>query len=142
MSEPEPWQTNAGAPFLTIEKPGGAVSVWSLGKERFRVEAPGRDSEVKGYQEARALAQRARCGVGVGPHHLSLRAGTCEGLAVPGDAAGQEHRAIPPARPPCYGRASDFCKGTTLRGVRMDNYPCRYLAKRRSPILRRFREEA
>jgi len=35
-------------------------------------------------------------------------------------AAGQEHRAIPPARPPCHGRASDFCKGTTLRGAGTD----------------------
>jgi hypothetical protein len=46
--EPEPWQTNATAPFLTIEKPGGIVRVWSLRDERFGVEAPGHDSEVEG----------------------------------------------------------------------------------------------
>jgi hypothetical protein len=56
--EPEPWQTNATAPFLTIEKPRGIVSIWGLGKERFRVEAPGHDLKVEGYQEARALAHQ------------------------------------------------------------------------------------
>ena len=54
--EPERWQTNATAPFLAIEKAGGTVSVWSLGGERFRVEAPGHGSEVEGYEEARGLA--------------------------------------------------------------------------------------
>jgi hypothetical protein len=34
----------------------GAVS--ALGNEQFRVEAPGHDSEVNGYQEARALAHK------------------------------------------------------------------------------------
>jgi hypothetical protein len=56
--EPEPWQTNAAAPFLVIEKPRGAVSVWSLGNDQFRVEAPGEDSEVEGYDVARATAHR------------------------------------------------------------------------------------
>jgi hypothetical protein len=56
--EPEPWQTNATAPFLSIEKASGTVSVWSLGKERFRVEAPGHDSEVEGYDEARVARAR------------------------------------------------------------------------------------
>jgi hypothetical protein len=32
------------------------VTIFSLSKERFRVEAPCHDSEVKGYEEARALA--------------------------------------------------------------------------------------
>jgi hypothetical protein len=61
--EPEPWQTNATAPFLTIERPGGTVSVWSLGHERFRVEAPGEESEVEGYDEARAVAHRLAAGL-------------------------------------------------------------------------------
>ncbi len=56
--EPEPWQTNAARPAMTIEKPQGTVSVSALGKERFRVEAPDHDSEVEGYQEARALAHQ------------------------------------------------------------------------------------
>ena len=55
--EPEPWQTDATRP-CAIEKPHGRVSVSSLGNERFRVEAPGHDSEVEGYAEARALAHQ------------------------------------------------------------------------------------
>ena len=54
--EPEPWQTNDARPFAVIEKPRGTVTIFSLSKERFRVEAPCHDSEVKGYEEARALA--------------------------------------------------------------------------------------
>ena len=54
--EPEPWQTDAPRPCTTIEKPRGTVSVSSLGNERFRVEAPGHDSEVEGYEDARTLA--------------------------------------------------------------------------------------
>jgi hypothetical protein len=54
MTDPEPWQTNAVAPFLVTEKPRGAVNVWSLGRERFRVEAPCEGSEVEGYDQARA----------------------------------------------------------------------------------------
>ncbi len=54
--EPEPWQTNEARPFVVIEKARGTVSISSLGKERFRVEAPGHDSEVEGYDQARALA--------------------------------------------------------------------------------------
>jgi len=56
--EPEPWQTNATAPFLTIERPRGTVSVWSLGRERFRVHAPREDSEIEGFDRARATARR------------------------------------------------------------------------------------
>ncbi len=56
--EPEPWQTNAPRPAMMIEKPRGTVGVSALGKERFRVEAPGHASEVEGYQEARALAHQ------------------------------------------------------------------------------------
>jgi hypothetical protein len=58
--EREPWQTNAARPFVIIEKPRGTLSISSLGKERFRVEAPGHDPEVEGYQEARALAHHAQ----------------------------------------------------------------------------------
>jgi len=38
--EPEPWQTNATAPFLTIQRPLGTVTVWSLAKERFASRHP------------------------------------------------------------------------------------------------------
>ncbi len=61
--EPEPWQTNAARPAMMIEKPKGTVSISALGRERFRVEAPGHDSEVEGYQEARALAHQLAAGV-------------------------------------------------------------------------------
>jgi hypothetical protein len=56
--EPEPWQTNASRPFIAIEKLRGTVSISSLGKERFRVEAPGHESEVEGYDQAKALAHQ------------------------------------------------------------------------------------
>ena len=61
--EPAPWQTNAARPPMMIEKPHGTVSISALGKERLRVEAPGHDSEVKGDQEARALAHRLAAGL-------------------------------------------------------------------------------
>jgi hypothetical protein len=53
---PDPWQTDAPRPAAVVVKPKGSVSISELGKERFRVEAPGHDSEVEGYQAARALA--------------------------------------------------------------------------------------
>jgi hypothetical protein len=75
--EPEPWQTNATAPFLTIEKPQGKVSIWSLGAQRFRVQAPRSESEVKGFDEAlestRRLGRRDEVSVKSG-----LFAGTSE----------------------------------------------------------------
>jgi len=61
--DPEPWQTNASAPFLTVEKPRGIVSVWSLGRERFRVQAPGDTAEVEGFDVARATAHRFAAGL-------------------------------------------------------------------------------
>jgi hypothetical protein len=61
--EPEPWQTNAARPFSIIEKPRGTVSISSVGNERFRVQAPGHDSEVEGYAEARALAHQLAAGL-------------------------------------------------------------------------------
>jgi hypothetical protein len=51
---PEPWQTNAAGPFLTI----GEVSVWVLGGDRFRVESPEGSQEVEGIDRARELAHR------------------------------------------------------------------------------------
>ena len=54
--DPEPWQTNAARPAVVIEKPRGTVSISALGNEQFRIEAPGHDSQVQGYAEARARA--------------------------------------------------------------------------------------
>lgn len=62
--DPEPWQTTArAAPFLVIEKPRGAVNVWSLGRERFRVQAPSEDRELEGFDEARATAHQLAAGL-------------------------------------------------------------------------------
>jgi hypothetical protein len=58
--EPEPWQTNAPAPFLTI----GDVSVWALGDQRFRVVAPDDSREVEGFAPARELAHRLASALG------------------------------------------------------------------------------
>jgi len=68
MPDPEPWQTNAAAPFPTIEKPQGTVGVCALGHVRFHVTAPGDDAEVEGFDEAcrserRRLAARLTTGV-------------------------------------------------------------------------------
>lgn len=56
VREPEPWETSAAAPFLTIESPGGAVAVRSLGQERFHVSAPGHEQDVVGFAAARSTA--------------------------------------------------------------------------------------
>ncbi len=61
--DPEPWQTDAPRPAVVIEKPSGTVSISALGAERFRVEAPGHESEVEGYAEARALAHQLAAGL-------------------------------------------------------------------------------
>ena len=61
--DPEAWQTNAARPFVTIEKPHGTVTIWSLGRERFRVEAPHEDSEVESYDRARATAHQFAAGL-------------------------------------------------------------------------------
>jgi hypothetical protein len=60
--EPEPRESGAAAPFLSIEKPRGVVEVWALGEDRFRITAPGHEQIVSGYDEAEraadALAER------------------------------------------------------------------------------------
>jgi len=60
---PEPWQTNVARPFVVIEKPRGTVSISGLGNERFRVEAPGHDSEVEGHEKAKPLAHELAAGL-------------------------------------------------------------------------------
>ena len=56
VREPEPWETNAAAPFLTIDSPGGVVAVRDLGQGRFRVSAPDHEREVVGFAAARLTA--------------------------------------------------------------------------------------
>ena len=50
--KPEAWMTNAPGAFLTI----GSVSVWTLGRDRFRIETPDGAREVEGFERARKLA--------------------------------------------------------------------------------------
>ena len=54
--EPEPWETNAAAPFLTLERARGVVEVWALGADRFSVRAPEREQLVVGFGAARQTA--------------------------------------------------------------------------------------
>jgi hypothetical protein len=54
--EPEPWETNAQGPFLTVEGARGTVEVWALGADRFSVRAPQREQIVVGFDAARQTA--------------------------------------------------------------------------------------
>jgi hypothetical protein len=62
--KPEPWESGAMAPFLSIDKPRGVVEVWACGEDRFRITAPGHEQLVTGFDEeeraADALAERLR----------------------------------------------------------------------------------
>ena len=52
--EPEPWETNAARPFLSV----GEASVSGLGGDRFVVESPGERRTVEGFEPARQLAHK------------------------------------------------------------------------------------
>jgi hypothetical protein len=65
---PEPWETNAAAPFLTIEGARGTVAVFALGDDRFVIEAPEQMQVVVGFTSARDRA-RALAGDGTRPSH-------------------------------------------------------------------------
>jgi hypothetical protein len=54
--KPEPWESGAPGPFLTIEKPRRVVQVWALGEDRFRITAPGSEQLVTGFEEAEQAA--------------------------------------------------------------------------------------
>jgi hypothetical protein len=58
--KPEPWQTDAAGPFLTV----GSASVWTLGRDRFRVESLQGSQEVEGIDRARELAHRMASALG------------------------------------------------------------------------------
>jgi hypothetical protein len=62
VRKPEPWETSAAAPFLTIDSARGAVAVESLGQERFRVSTPRDEREVVGFAAARSTAHRLAAG--------------------------------------------------------------------------------
>ena len=63
VRKPEPWESNAAAPFLTIDSPRGAVAVRALGQERFRISALGDEREVVGFAAVRAAAHRLAAGL-------------------------------------------------------------------------------
>jgi hypothetical protein len=50
----EPWQTNAHAPFLTVE--GSDVSIWVAGNGRYRITWPDGERIVEGFDAARLAA--------------------------------------------------------------------------------------
>jgi hypothetical protein len=52
MRRPDAWESSAAGPFLSV----GLATVTALGQERFLVAAPGREHEVTGIRNARALA--------------------------------------------------------------------------------------
>jgi hypothetical protein len=54
---PEPWQTSAPGPFLTIETPRGLVVVQSLGDDRFLLTGLGVEREITGFAAAEAAAE-------------------------------------------------------------------------------------
>jgi hypothetical protein len=55
-SEPEPWQSGAAGPCVTIDSAVGPVEVWVLGEQRYRVTATDSEQIVEGYQRAREVA--------------------------------------------------------------------------------------
>jgi hypothetical protein len=53
---PEPWQTSAPGPFLSIEAPRGLVPLHRLGDDRFRLTGLGEELEITGFAAARDAA--------------------------------------------------------------------------------------
>jgi len=54
--EPEPWETSAAGPFLTLERARGVVEVWAHGGDRFTVRAPDHERAVVGFEAAQQTA--------------------------------------------------------------------------------------
>jgi hypothetical protein len=54
--QPEPWESGAAGPCVTLERAGGTVEVWALGEERFSVRAPGLEQVAVGHDSAREKA--------------------------------------------------------------------------------------
>jgi hypothetical protein len=61
--DPEPWQTDAPGPFLTIETPRGLVVVQNLGDDRFLLTGLGVEREIIGFAAARDAAHELAEGV-------------------------------------------------------------------------------
>jgi hypothetical protein len=62
--KPELWETSAPGPFITMPRERGTVTVWALGRDRFRVEAQEVSHELEGFEAARALAGRLAAQLG------------------------------------------------------------------------------
>ena len=62
--EPAHWETNAPGPFITMPRERGTVTIWALGRDRFRVEAQEMSHELEGFEAARGLARRLAEGLG------------------------------------------------------------------------------
>jgi hypothetical protein len=54
--EPEPWQSGAAGPCVTIDSPRGPIELWVLGEERYRVKASDGERVVEAFQQAREVA--------------------------------------------------------------------------------------
>jgi hypothetical protein len=51
--EPASWVSGAAGPFVTI----GEVAIWGLGNDGFRLEWPGGQHVLEGYEAAAAMAR-------------------------------------------------------------------------------------
>ena len=61
--QPEPWQTDALGPFLTIETPRVPVALHSLGNDRFRLTGLGVEREITRPCGGAGCGGRARGGI-------------------------------------------------------------------------------
>jgi hypothetical protein len=69
--KPEPRESGAVAPFLSIDTEHGTVEVWALGEDRFAVRAPDRRSG-RGRGRARLEPRRSELFVGRNPDYGRL----------------------------------------------------------------------
>jgi hypothetical protein len=56
--EPEPWESSAAGPFLTLERARGSVEMWAPGGDRFSIRAPGHEQVVVGFEAAQQTADK------------------------------------------------------------------------------------
>jgi hypothetical protein len=56
--QPEPWESSAPGPFVTMERTRGTVEIHALGDQRFAVKAPDQQQVVVGFEQARQIARR------------------------------------------------------------------------------------
>jgi hypothetical protein len=54
--EPQAWETDAAAPFITMERVRGVVGIWALGRDRFKITAPEHEQVVVGFNVAQDTA--------------------------------------------------------------------------------------